>query len=194
MSSTFACNFFMKKYFLLPAFAFTLIVYACKKQWRRRFSCIGSHKIFYCFKKIKNFDEAKKYATKDSQGMLDLLNSLGKDSKEPPEENGAFEINNEKIEGENATVDVVSGAQNMPVTFSLKKEDDGWKVAFDKNSLMRTGINAAEKSGNDINDNADSLKRAMDSLPRVIDSMRESLQKVGTALDSASKELKKLNP
>jgi ABC-type transporter Mla subunit MlaD len=67
-------------------------------------------------------------------------------------------------------------------------------VAFDKNSLMRTGINAAEKSGNDINDNVDSLKRAMDSLPRVIDSMRESLQKAGTALDSASKELRKLKP
>jgi hypothetical protein len=110
--------FFMKKYFLLPAFAFTLIVYACKSNGGADSPASVATKFFTALKN-KNFDEAKKYATKDSQGMLDLLNSLGKDSKEPPEENGTFERNNEKIEGENATVDVVSGAQNMPVTFSL---------------------------------------------------------------------------
>jgi hypothetical protein len=50
------------------------------------------------------------------------------------------------INGDEATLSVTVD-NNEKTDFRLKKEDGQWKVAFDKNSLMKTGMEKMEKNG-----------------------------------------------
>lgn len=97
---------------------------------------------FFTALQSEKFDEAKKYATKESQSIIDMVSSLAKapgaDKKEKKAP-GKVETSNEKIEGETATVDVKEEGKAKTTTLNLKKEDGQWKVAFDKSSIMKMG-------------------------------------------------------
>jgi PBP1b-binding outer membrane lipoprotein LpoB len=90
----------------------------------------------------KDFDKAAQFATKDSKTLIDLLKSM--------EEMGnsmdisAFGLDmesinkaiyeNAAIDGNNATVSVSLGDQSQII--KLIKEEDGWKVAVDKDAIQ----------------------------------------------------------
>jgi hypothetical protein len=94
----------------------------------------------------KKFDEAKKYATKESQSLLDMLATFSKSgadsSQAKPKKEEQFDVTNVKVTGDNATADVVAKDKKSPLTINLKKEEGKWKVAFDKSSIMKMAMDA----------------------------------------------------
>jgi len=139
--------------------------------------------------KSKDFDGAAKYATKDSKAALDMMKSAMKMAEAFGGKGGDMDIDKEwkgkkveysepKIEGDNATVSLmVDGKEQMPI--SLKKEDGGWKVAFDKNTLMKQGVDKVKESTEDM--------PKMEDLNGMTDSLKKAMEEAGPALDSLKK-------
>ncbi|MEO7312686.1 MAG: hypothetical protein ABIX01_20035 [Chitinophagaceae bacterium] len=147
--------------------------------------------------KSKDFDGAAKYATKESKSALDMMKSAmkmaeafggkGDDMDFDKEWKGKkVEYTEPKIEGDNATVSLMAdGKEQMPI--SLKKEDGSWKVAFDKNTLMKTGADKMKESGKDMPD----LNDAMKDITSGADSIKKAMEQAGPALDSLKKAMEK---
>lgn len=86
----------------------------------------------------EQFGEAKKYATAESQELLNLMSEALKhsgDSTHRPPKTDAFQVTNVVIKGDTATADVVPADKSAALTVHLKKENGEWKVAFDKNAI-----------------------------------------------------------
>lgn len=146
-------------------------------------------------KAMAMFDSTKKNSLKEK--MAEEFKEKTKDVK--------IEVGNEKINGDNATVDVTSTkdgkAETLP--FTLKKEAGEWKI-----SLMSTGMKASGmtpeqasekmKEATDAMKNMggmkDSLAKAMeqfkgisqDSLKMIMDKANEELKKLGDAAEKAN--------
>ncbi len=130
----------------------------------------------------KDMKEARKYATKESESMLSMMEmgmkmAEGKEAKETDEEfkkfeKGQMEYGETKIEGDKATVTVTNKQEKEPANFILRKQDGAWKVAFDKASL-------AEMSGEKMNDEMknEDMNMNMDSLNTAIQGGLDSLKK-----------------
>ncbi len=139
--------------------------------------------------KAKDFDGAAQYATKDSKSALDMMKSAMKMAEAFGGKGEDMDFDKEwkdkkvtysepKIEGENATVSLMAdGKEQMPI--SLKKEDGGWKVAFDKNTLMKTGADKMKENGEDM--------PKMEDLNGMTDSIKKAMEEVGPAMDSIKK-------
>ena len=70
----------------------------------------------------------------------------------------------------------------------MKKEDGGWKVAFDKASVMSMGKEKMDEKG--INP-ADSINAAMDKLKDMdMDSLKDKMKEGMEKLDTINKMLK----
>ncbi len=133
----------------------------------------------------KNMEEAAKYATKESKTMLDMINmgmNMGSDSSK----NNDFdmkdaEFGTAKINGDEATILIKSKKDPTGTEFTLKKEAGAWKVAFDKNSVMKIGM---KKMG----EKKDEIKEAMDSagtqINAAMDTLENSKEKVNALIDS----------
>ncbi len=132
----------------------------------------------------KNMEEAAKYATKESKTILDMiggLGSLGDSAKHNDFDMKDAEFGTAKINGDEATVLVKSKKDPTGTEFTLKKEAGAWKVAFDKNSLMKITM---KKMG----ENKDEIKEAMDSagtqINAAMDTLANSKEKVNALIDS----------
>jgi hypothetical protein len=148
-------------------------------------------KNFFEALKTMNIDEASKYATKDSKSMLDLM-KMGMSMAPKNMDSIKAEMAKQKIEysdpvinGDEATLSVT--VDNKEKTdFRLKKEDGQWKVAFDKNSLMKTGMEKMEQKGA----SEEEMKQAQDALNQLnSDSVSEALKGAGKALEEAGEKL-----
>lgn len=134
----------------------------------------------------KDIQDAKKYVTKDSEGMINMMQmSLG--SVEDSANTDIFNLNkinigNAQIDGEEAQIPVTEKATNETMNFFLKKENGKWKVAFDLATLARMAKEKMKDSGFDSG-NLDSL---MNNVPP------EKLEKAQKALDSLSEHLNKI--
>ena len=91
----------------------------------------------------KNYNEAKKYATKESQDVLDMLAKLSSNSQ-AVNPNATFDINNLLVSGDEATANVAPSGSAKGVTISLRKENGTWKVAFDINSVLKMAKSASQ--------------------------------------------------
>ena len=142
----------------------------------------------------KDLKEARKYATKESESMLSMMEmglkmAENMKTKETDEEfkkfaEGNMEIGEPKIDGDKATVPVKSKEDNESTNFVLKKEDGAWKVAFDKQSMSEmAGEKIRDKETGDTvnmdsltnelkNLNTDSLNRAVQEGLKAIDSLK----------------------
>jgi len=180
----------MKKYFLqLSAIAIIMLALA---------ACSGSSsndpksvaKNFFEAIKTMNIDEAAKYATKDSKSMLDLMKMgmsmapKNMDSVKAEMDKHKIEYSEPVINGDEATITVTTDGKEK-TDFKLKKEEGLWKVAFDKNSLMKTGMEKMEEHGaSDAemkeaqealkNLNADSLKNAVEEANKALDTLKSN--------------------
>ncbi len=142
---------------------------------------------FFTALKDKKFDEAKKYATKESQSLLDMIGSLSQkipDSTSNKAKEEKFDVTNVKINGDAATADVVPTDKSAGLTVNLKKEDGQWKVAFDKSSLMKMSMDQAQKQGVDVQKE---LSGALDSAKSAVSQSAEALDSLHKALDSLKK-------
>ena len=87
----------------------------------------------------KDFTSAKKYATKESDAMLGMLETMMKmspdSSKDKKFDKDNLEYGDAKIDGNKATVPVKNRQSGETTNYTLKKEDGQWKVAFDKASM-----------------------------------------------------------
>lgn len=131
--------------------------------------------------------KARSLATKESKSMLDLMD-MG--NKEDSAKNDKFDKKNiefgeVKIEGDKATVPVTEKKSGITINYILKNEN-GWKVAFDKATMMNMGMDTetnstesnilqdsiANQVGREVEGiNKDSLKKAInDELKKALDS------------------------
>lgn len=84
----------------------------------------------------KNPQSAKLYATQESADILNLIQQQMIASPDTSSNtNEKFLISNIKINGNIATASVRSETQQTPLTVTVKKIGNDWKVAFDKNSI-----------------------------------------------------------
>lgn len=144
----------------------------------------------------KNIDEAKKYVTKDSEGMMGMvqmgMNNVADSSNEMMYQKENMILGDAVINGDRATVPVKDKTSGEETAFVLKKEDGAWKVAFDKSTLMEMaqkkmkekGMNGIDKTTMDT-----AYKGAMKDLKNM---SKEDMERAQKMMDSASKMLNKM--
>lgn len=154
----------MKKIFFVSFTLFLIILAGCKS------GTTGNPKEvlndFLTALSKKDFDAAKKYATKDSDGMISMM-QMGMQNMQNMNNGHADKmlemINNMKmddavINGDNATVTVTDKKSNESTDFLLKKENGEWKVAFDMSTLMEMANKKMKEHGMNNMGETDSTK------------------------------------
>ena len=186
----------MKKIILCTFAASFLLLAGCK-------SGEGDPKIvltkFFEAISKKNIDEAKNYVTKDSEGMMSLVQMGMQNAGD--KSNDMLNYGKENIEfgaatinGDKATVPVKDKKSGETTDFTLKKESGDWKVAFDKSTLMemaqkkmkehpmgkmKNGMNnSMDSMSNEDMQNIDSIKNdAMERAQKMMDSVNGKSEK-----------------
>jgi len=99
---------------------------------------------------------AKKYTTKDSEGMMSMvqmgMQNMGDKSNQLmnyQKEN--LELGTAVIDGDKATIPVKDKKSGEMTDFTLRKESGDWKVAFDKSTLMEMAQKKMKEHGMDYN-------------------------------------------
>lgn len=187
----------MKKIILVAITAFVVILSGCK-------SGGGDPKLvlnhFFDALAKKDVNEAKKYVTKDSEGMMGMV-EMG--MKNMPDSAGANMYNKENmtmgdavINGDRATVPVKDKKSGEETDFVLRKESGDWKVAFDKSTLMEMAQKKMKEHGaGEMNGmgNADHENMNLDSLQnRLNDLTPEQKEHAQKMMDSAKSIIQKM--
>ena len=183
----------MKKNLLKAAVAVVVIfMVACSSMGGNDPKAV-TQKFFEALKTM-NIDEASKYATKDSKSMLDLMKMglsmapKNMDSLKAEMGKQKIEYGEPKIEGDMATITVTTDGKEK-TNFKLKKEDGQWKVAFDKNSMMQSGMEKMEEKGA----SPEEMKQAEDAMKMLnSDTIKNALNEAGKGLEQAGKTLDSL--
>lgn len=149
---------------------------------------------FFDALKNKNIEEAKKYSTKDSEGMMSMI-QMGMNSM-PDSSNDTYnkenvEMGTPVINGDKATISVKDKKSGEATDFVLKKEDGAWKVAFDKSTLMGMAQDKMKEKSFD-KELPDELKDMnLDSLQGALKNVsKEDMEHARKMLDSAAKMMK----
>ena len=151
-----------------------------------------------------DMETIKKLITKSDASMLAMAESMGqlfgqdknmqdkmKNEFIEKSKKVSFNIKDEKVEGDNAevNVEITDGNKTTTQPFKLLKEDGSWKV-----SLISTGLNMANNNDDMNNTNinvADSINKAMGELKNL---NTDSLQKIMNENQDKVKEIMKKNP
>src|SRR6185437_4557940 len=151
----------MKKIFILTVATFLIIFSGCQSAGSGNPKDILNN--FFTALSKKDFDGAKKYATKDSDGMISMM-QMGMENMQGMNNSHSDKmlemINNMNmgdavINGDNATVTVTDKKSNESTDFLLKKENGDWKVAFDMSTLMEMANKKMKEHGSGNMDNSD---------------------------------------
>lgn len=143
-------------------------------------------------KAMTMFDSTKKNSIKEK--MAEKFKEKAQDIK--------IDVGNEKIDGNNATVDVTKTKDGKPETipFALKKENGEWKIALISTGMKASGMTEAEanekmKEATEAMKNMggmkDSLAKAMeqlkgintDSLKMIMNEAKEKIEKMKEAAE-----------
>lgn len=186
----------MKKIFVIIIAAFVVILPGCKSGSGANPKEVLNH--FFEALAKRDVNEAKKYATKDSEGMLSMMqmgmqNMNNDHADKMMEMINNMQMGNATITGDKATVPVKDKKSGETTDFLLKKESGDWKVAFDMATLMDMankkmkehdlngmGNTNGEDSAqmNESMDSANShLKEKMDRARKLMDSLKAAQQK-----------------
>lgn len=151
---------------------------------------------FYEALSKKDFDVAAKYATQESQSALDMMKSAVKMAEQFGKKDDidfAKELKGKTISYSEPEMDgpnqarvtiLADGKEQMPLI--LKKENEVWKVAFDKATIM-----SSERDQMNENPARDSnlTDTIIDKLENVHDSVRNELEESEKKLDSLKKAI-----
>lgn len=113
----------------------------------------------------KDFTDAKKFATKDSDGMISMMemgmkNMNNEHGDKMMEMIQNMQMDNAVINGDKATVSVKDKKSGETTEFLLKKENGDWKVAFDMSTLTEMANKKMKEHGMS---GLDSMNGMMDS-------------------------------
>lgn len=142
----------------------------------------------------KDVNEAKKYVTADSEGMMGMVEMGMKNMADSNNNNSMFNTQNISlgepvISGDRATVAVKDKTSGEETDFVLKKENGDWKVAFDKSTLMEMAQKKMKEHGMDGMKGMDSMHHEN----RNTDSSKNEENKNGNSgVDSAKNILQKM--
>lgn len=143
----------------------------------------------------KDIATARQNATADSKSMLDLM-ELGMKMDSTSSNTGEYDRSQmtfEKpvIENDKATIRVRAAKSGETTTFTLRKEKEQWKVAFDKTSMMNMGMEKMKEMNQDQGEN---MAKAKDALRKINpDSLEKRIGNDMRKLDSVL-ELIPANP
>ena len=150
----------MKKIILFSATMFTLSIIGCTSGNDPKDVLMN----FVDALAKKDFNGAKKYATKESETMLGMMESMLKMSpdsaKDKKYDKDNLEYGDTKIDGDKATVAVKEKKSGETTNYILKKEGGSWKVAFDKATMTQMGTDKmknAGSSGGSLNDSTSKM-------------------------------------
>ena len=134
----------------------------------------------------KDMESVRKLTTSESKGMIDMMQmgmSMAKDKTALAKyDKSNMEIGEAVINGDEATVVAKEKTSGESVTFSLKKQEGAWKVAFDMASMMEMATDKMKEKGV----SADSLKMMMNEMKNLnIDSLQKVLKEGINEMDSA---------
>jgi hypothetical protein len=142
----------------------------------------------------KNIEEAKKYVTADSEGMINMM-QMSIRNMDAPE--GGDQFNPDKlvlgkpaIEGEEAQIPVTEKSTGETVNFFLKKEVGQWKVAFDMATLAKMAQQKVGKGGmHSIDDPAylEQINKAGEEFKKHLENVTDSLKGITEELFKKSK-------
>jgi len=129
----------------------------------------------------KDITTARKYATKESESMLNMIETAMKmapDSLKQKDYNVQnMEFGDPAINGDQATVPVKDKkSANESTNFILKKEDGNWKVAFDKmtmTEMAKSKMKGMKKEHLDAL--SDSTKKIMKEMNKMADTLKNLL-------------------
>lgn len=143
----------------------------------------------------KDISGARKYATAESKSMLDMMEMAmkagGDKEKDDKYDKSKMEFGEPKIDGDKATIEVKEKGSGEATNFTLKKESGGWKVAFDKASMMNMGMDKIKDGGmdnmdmNKIDSLGDKVKESLDKL----DENKEKVEEAAKKLEEAAKKM-----
>lgn len=179
----------MKKILLFITMAFIVALSGCKSGGENPKNVLNH---FFDALAAKNIDEAKKYVTKDSEGMLGMIqmgmNNMPDSNQTMMYKKENMEIGDAAINGDRATVPVTDKKSGEVTDFVLKKESGEWKVAFDKSTLMEMAQRKMKEHGLDkqMNGTIDSLHDSMKNISK------EQMQHAEKMMDSAKKMMENM--
>lgn len=135
----------------------------------------------------KDIEGAKKYATKDSEAMLGMIQmgmSMAPDSaKDKTYDKDNMEFGDAKIDGDKATVPVKDKKSGETTNYTLKKEGGAWKVAFDKATMTQMGTDKMKDKGMDMND----MNNGMDSASKMLQDMNKMMDTTTRSDDDSAR-------
>ncbi len=179
----------MKKILLAIVMLSAVSFYSCNSGGGDPKAVLGQ---FFTALSKNDIEGARKLATKDSKSMIDMMEmgmKMGKDKSESDKfKPDNMEIGEAKIDGDKAIISVKEKTSGETLNYNLKKEDGGWKVAFDKASVMSMGMEKMNEKG--INP-SDSIDAAMDKLKDInMDSLKDKMKEGMQALDTLKNVMK----
>jgi hypothetical protein len=89
----------------------------------------------------QEFENAKIYGTDDTDRLLDMMIGYKKMGASPFMQDAVFDVLDEKISGDAATVRVKVEGRPKEMTFNLEKEEGKWKVAMNKETINESDAN-----------------------------------------------------
>ncbi|MEO7047134.1 MAG: DUF4878 domain-containing protein [Ferruginibacter sp.] len=176
----------MKKFLLLAITGFVIALSGCQTGGGGNPTDVLTN--FFNALAKKDVTTAKKYATKDSDGMLSMMESgmkMSGNMQSDHEDKMVEMLQNAEmgtpvIKGDEATITVTDKKSGESADFMLKKESGDWKVAFDMTTLSEMAREKMKEKGMDmpnmnmdsLNANMPDLKQKMDSIRKLMDSTR----------------------
>ncbi len=135
----------------------------------------------------KKIEEAKKYVTKDSEGMMGLvqmgMQSMGdKQNDMLNYEKGNVAIGTAAIDGDKAIVPVKDKKSGEMTDFTLRKESGIWKVAFDKSTLMEMAQNKMKE--HNLGNGREGTSDTLSPMPKMDSVDRETMDRAEKIADS----------
>jgi hypothetical protein len=170
----------MKKIFGLAITAFIIVLSGCQTGAGGNPTEVLTN--FFNALAKKDVTAAKKYATKDSDGMLSMMEmgmKMSGNMQNDHEDKMVEMLQNAQmgtpvIKGDEATITVTDKRSGESTDFLLKKESGNWKVAFDMTTLSEMAREKMKEKGIDMpNMNMDSLNATMPDLKQKMDSIRQ---------------------
>ena len=188
----------MKKILILIISAFVLILAGCQSNKTTNDPKEVLDHFFEALAK-KDVTETKKYVTKDSEGMMGMvemgMKNVGDSSPAMVYKKENIIMGEPVINGDRATIGVTDKVSKEETDFVLKKESGEWKVAFDKSTLMEMAQKKMKEHG--LNGmgmdsiNLDSVD--LDSIQKQYNNMDSAdKQKINKIMDSAENILEKM--
>ena len=144
----------------------------------------------------KDFTTVKSVTTKDSEGMMGMMQMAMQNMSDTTETDkfstDNMEIGDAVINGDVATVPIKEKKSGETTDFTLKKEDGAWKVAFDKSTLMGIAQKKMKEHGmgamgQGMSDSLGNLNGG--SMPNMDSVSKETMARAKKMMDSVNAKL-----